>query len=162
MAKVLVTVIALISACAIALGAVPVPGTAAATMDGVLSSFGLHRLVVNQPSDTGDRQLQTAFERQQSNLQVKAYGTVDRLLPDDREGSQHQRFIVRMPSGLTILIAHNIDLAPRVQSIRKGDSIRFFGEYEWTSQGGVVHWTHADPNGHHVDGWIEHRGKRYQ
>ncbi|MCQ8888523.1 DUF3465 domain-containing protein [Pseudoalteromonas carrageenovora] len=26
----------------------------------------------------------------------------------------------------------------------------------------VVHWTHKDPNGYHVGGWLKHKGKIYQ
>lgn len=109
-----------------------------------------------------DEVLQQAYKNRQSNLQISATGTVTRILPDDLKGSRHQKFLVRMSSGLTILIAHNIDLAPRIGSLEKGDSISFNGEYEWNSKGGVVHWTHHDPRGRHTDGWLMHKGHKYQ
>lgn len=109
-----------------------------------------------------DEALQQAYKNRQSDLQISATGTVTRILPDDLEGSRHQKFILRMPSGLTILVAHNIDLAPRISSLEEGDSIRFNGEYEWNSKGGVVHWTHHDPRGRHADGWLMHKGQKYQ
>jgi hypothetical protein len=87
---------------------------------------------------------------------------VERVLSDDREGSRHQRFILRLNSGQTLLVAHNIDLAPRVDGLSKGDRVELYGEYEWNERGGVVHWTHRDPRGNHPHGWISHRGKRYQ
>ena len=59
-------------------------------------------------------------------------------------------------------MAHNIDLAPKIKGLKKGDTVGFNGEYEWTEQGGVIHWTHHDPAKHHVDGWLEHQGQRYQ
>lgn len=114
------------------------------------------------PVEESDRVLQEAFDRQHSDLQIEGQGRISRILSDDLEGSRHQRFIVRLQSGQTVLIAHNIDLAPKIASIREGDEVRFFGEYEWNPQGGVIHWTHKDPDGQHVDGWIEHRGQRYQ
>ncbi|QOY51204.1 DUF3465 domain-containing protein [Candidatus Sulfurimonas baltica] len=40
-------------------------------------------------------------------------GDVIRVLSDDNTGSRHQRFIIRLSSGQTLLIAHNIDLAPK-------------------------------------------------
>ena len=84
------------------------------------------------------------------------------LMPDDDHGTRHQKFIVKAESGLTLLVAHNIDLAPRIKHLRQGDRIRLFGEYEWSQKGGVFHWTHHDPNGRHIGGWIDYQGKRYQ
>ena len=97
-----------------------------------------------------------------SGQQVQGDGTVIRLLSDDNDGSRHQRFIIRLDSGRTLLVAHNIDLAPRIEALRKGDRVGFFGQYEWNDKGGVIHWTHRDPQGQHVPGWIEHAGRRYQ
>jgi hypothetical protein len=93
---------------------------------------------------------------------VQGSGTVTRILSDDTDGSRHQRFILRIASGRTLLIAHNIDLAPRIGSLRTGDTVAFYGEYEWNDKGGVIHWTHHDPQGHHVGGWLEHNGRRYE
>lgn len=103
-----------------------------------------------------------AFSTQESNSQISGQGVVTRLLADDNKGSRHQKFIIMLPSGQTLLIAHNIDLAPRINSLRVGDSIQFYGEYEWNERGGVVHWTHQDPSGTHQTGWLQHEGKRYQ
>ena len=97
-----------------------------------------------------------------SGQQVQSRGTVTRVLSDDNDGSRHQRFILRIASGRTLLIAHNIDLAPRIGSLRTGDTVAFYGEYEWNDKGGVIHWTHHDPQGHHVGGWLEHNGRRYE
>ena len=106
--------------------------------------------------------LESAFEDRRSNVQVKGQGTVIRVLSDDNKGSRHQRFIIRLNSGQTLLVAHNIDIAPRIPSLKKGDTVAFYGEYEWNSQGGVIHWTHRDPNGQHVGGWLYHQGEKYQ
>ena len=95
-------------------------------------------------------------------MQVEGQGEVTRILPDDNNGSRHQRFILRLADGHTVLIAHNIDLAPRVKNLNTGDSIAFYGEYEWNEKGGVIHWTHRDPAGRHVNGWLKHQGKTYQ
>jgi hypothetical protein len=97
-----------------------------------------------------------------SGRQVSGTGTVDRVLSDDNDGSRHQRFILRLSSGRSVLVAHNIDLAPRIRSIAQGDSVSFYGQFETNDRGGVIHWTHRDPQGRHVDGWLEHNGRRYQ
>ena len=104
----------------------------------------------------------SAFEEHKSGIQAEGNGSVIKILPDDNDGSRHQRFILKLDSGQTLLIAHNIDLAPRISSLRKGDAVSFYGVYEWNSKGGVVHWTHHDPSGRHVAGWLQHNGKTYQ
>jgi uncharacterized protein DUF3465 len=97
-----------------------------------------------------------------SGERVEVSAVVERVLPDDNDGSRHQRFIVKLPSGQTLLIAHNIDLAPRVAGLARGDTVSFAGIFEPNNKGGVVHWTHHDPSGRHPGGWIEHDGQRYQ
>ena len=87
---------------------------------------------------------------------------VDRVLSDDNEGSRHQRFILRLASGQTLLIAHNIDIAPRIEALRSGERVAFYGQYEWSAEGGVIHWTHHDPDGQHDSGWLKYNGMVYQ
>lgn len=103
-----------------------------------------------------------AFEQQRSDLQVRLVGTVERVLTDDEHGGRHQRFIMRLSNDQTVLVAHNIDLAPRVPAMQSGEPVSVYGEYEYNPLGGVVHWTHRDPANRHPHGWIEYRGKRYQ
>ncbi|HMU65696.1 MAG TPA: DUF3465 domain-containing protein [Cellvibrionaceae bacterium] len=110
----------------------------------------------------GNGAIDQAFEQGRSDLQVTGRGTVFKVLADDNDGSRHQKFLVRLPSGLTVLIAHNIDLAPRINNLKVSDSIEFYGEYEWNEKGGVVHWTHRDPKGRHPAGWLKHKGQKYQ
>ncbi|MES2626226.1 MAG: DUF3465 domain-containing protein [Pseudomonadota bacterium] len=103
-----------------------------------------------------------AWQKQIGNLQAEGTGLVSRILADDITGDAHQRFIVRLRSGQTLLVAHNIDLAPRVPSLKVGDEVAFYGEYEWSAEGGVMHWTHHDPDGKHIAGWIKYKGVTYQ
>jgi hypothetical protein len=113
---------------------------------------------VSSAADT----IHQAYTNHQSSIQVKGEGRVIRLLKDDLKGSRHQRFILRLPSGQTVLVAHNIDLSPRINGLQKGDIVRFYGQYEWNNKGGIIHWTHHDPNGRHINGWLEHSGRTYQ
>jgi hypothetical protein len=105
--------------------------------------------------------LKRAFENQQSNIQVKQVGRIAKILRDDNHSPRHQRFIVEFGSGHKILIAHNIDLAAKVEGLKEGEEICFYGEYEWNNRGGVVHWTHRDPKGLHPDGWLLYAGNKY-
>lgn len=102
------------------------------------------------------------FEERASGVMVEGSGRVEVVLSDDRKGSQHQRFLLETEPGFTILVSHNIDLAPRVAGIARGDTVAFRGQYEWNEKGGVVHWTHHDPGGRRPGGWLEHEGRTYR
>ena len=111
---------------------------------------------------TSDNAIGRAFATGASGIQVEGEGTVIRVLPDDLNGSRHQRFIVQLASGQTLLLTHNIDIASRIDGLEVGDGVRFNGEYVWNEKGGVIHWTHHDPRGRHVAGWVIHNGKTYK
>jgi hypothetical protein len=102
-----------------------------------------------------------AFEKRQGNIQVKQAGQVIKMLREDNHGPRHQRFIVQLASGQKILIAHNIDLASKVEDLKEGEIVSFCGEYEWNNKGGVVHWTHHDPRRSHPDGWLYYNNRKY-
>jgi hypothetical protein len=102
-----------------------------------------------------------AFQGRRSGVMVEGVGKVTRILADDREGSRHQRFILLLESGQTLLVSHNIDLAERVP-IRPGDRLELRGQYEWNDRGGVVHWTHHDPEGRRNGGWIRLGDREYR
>ncbi len=111
---------------------------------------------------TSDRILARAFKMKTSGFMVKFHGTVIRKLPDDTVGSRHQRFIVRLDSGQTLLIAHNLDLAPRVSHLGIKTTVTIYGEYVWNGEGGIVHQTHHHPDGSKGGGWILHKGVVYR
>ena len=112
--------------------------------------------------NTGTACIQQAYQQRQSDIQVQGAGEVTAILKDDNKGSRHQKFILELNNGHTVLIAHNIDLALRISNIQKGDVVEFFGEYEYSEKGGVIHWTHHDPSRKHVNGWLKHQGRTYQ
>jgi hypothetical protein len=103
-----------------------------------------------------------AFANRERGVAVEGRGRVEKLLGDDSLGDRHQRFILRLPSGQTVLVTHNIDLAPRVEPLAVGDTVAFRGEYEWNDKGGIVHWTHHDPAGRHPGGWLKHEGRTFE
>ena len=103
-----------------------------------------------------------AFGAHRNLPQVQGSGVVVKVLKDDTNGLQHQKFLLKVSDNITILIAHNIDLAPRVDDIHEGDTVSFKGEYIYTPKGGTVHWTHKDPRGNHAAGWLEHKAKKYE
>ena len=119
----------------------------------------------SNPQTKAQKGLETisdAFVHQRSSVQVQASGKVKAILTADKKGSRHQRFILTLGNGLTVLVVHNIDLAPPIKDLKKGDTVQFNGEYEYNPEGGVIHWTHRDPKGVHENGWLKHSGKIYQ
>ena len=81
-------------------------------------------------------------------------------MSDDNEDSRHQRFIIDIGDRQTLLIAHNLDLAGRVP-VGMGDRVYVRGMYEWNDLGGLLHWTHHDPQGSEDGGWIRYRRRIY-
>ena len=102
-----------------------------------------------------------AYGKGDSGTFIEETGFVRRLLSDDDDDSPHQRFIVRLRNGQTLLIAHNLDLADRVP-LGLGDRVHFRGMYEWNDLGGLVHWTHDDPQGIEEGGYVRYRKRIYR
>lgn len=113
---------------------------------------------VEQPKNSA---LIEAFQGKKSNLFVEGSGVVKKLLPEDNKGSRHQKFLVTISDEQTLLFAHNIDLSKSIPLV-VGDTIEFRGEYVYNPKGGVMHWTHHDPQAKIEGGWIKHNGQIYQ
>ena len=114
------------------------PGRIAKTLSAlVLVAIGAFAYSHYQPAwpERPDSQATTSprIGEQADHTQVRGAGIVSRVLADDDNGSRHQRFILRLPSGQTLLMAHNIDLAPRIANLREGDTVEFSGEYVWNA-----------------------------
>ncbi|MDQ7012790.1 MAG: DUF3465 domain-containing protein [Planctomycetota bacterium] len=109
----------------------------------------------------GAKMVERLFAEERSGVMVTVEAEVVHVLPDDNDGSRHQRFLIELSPERTLLVAHNIDLAERVP-LDKGDTILLHGQYEWSEKGGVLHWTHHDPGNRREGGWIEHEGVRYE
>lgn len=93
---------------------------------------------------------------------IHGVGKVYRLLPDDREGIPHQKFLIRTSEGSSLMVVHNIKLAPRIDDIAVGDLVEYCGEFVDNDKGGLVHWTHHDPDGDRLGGWLIHGGRIYK
>ena len=95
-------------------------------------------------------------------MEVTADGTVVRLLPDRPSSTgTHEQFIIKLSSqNLTIEVEHNISIAARVP-VQVGDHVVVHGEYIWNPEGGLIHFTHHDPQGTHEGGYIVDQGKTY-
>jgi len=109
-----------------------------------------------------DPAILAAIRDQRSHIWGEAAGVVSRLIKDDTEGSPHQRFLVRLESGTTLLVAYNLELAPRIAPLAVGDTLVLRGEYLWNDKGGVMHWVHRDPSGKQPGGWVRVHGQEFR
>lgn len=117
--------------------------------------------VPSAPSAT-DPQILSAIARHRSHVWGVATGVVERLLEDDHKGIPHQRFILSLSTGSTVLVEYNLDLSPRIADLALGDTVTVRGEYLWNDQGGMIHWVHHDPSGAPGGGWVQVHGRKYQ
>ena len=124
-------------------------------------AYGSSHFSCSKPGTLGETALGQAHDQQLSDVLVQGEGRVKLVMGDDTRGSRHQHLLIEVPQGFTVKLAHNIDLAPRVPAV-VGESLEFRGVYEFNEKGGVVHWTHKDPDGKHPGGWIRHRGRVYE
>ena len=102
------------------------------------------------------------FQNHRSQVEVTADATVVQVLPD-RTGPSgpHEQFIIRLTSGdLTVLVEHNLSVGRRAP-VAVGDRVIVHGEYIWNAQGGLIHFTHHDPEGRHEGGFIQENGMTY-
>lgn len=107
------------------------------------------------------KKIRAAREDYNSRFWMSTEATVIKNLKDDTKGSQHQKFLIELAPDITLLVAHNIDLAPRAP-VSRGDRIKIKGRYEWNNRGGVLHWTHHDPKGKKEGGWIYADNRYYK
>lgn len=112
-------------------------------------------------AESGIVAIADAIAEKKSGLIVQGFAAVKSVLPDDADNGKHQNFIVSLENGRTFSVSHDVDVAPRVP-LKQADLIEFRGQYDWNDQGGIVHWTHHDPDMNHQDGWIKLNGKVYR
>ncbi len=94
-----------------------------------------------------------------SAVEVIASGTIARLLGTYNSGSgSHEGFVVRS-GALTIRVENNTTITGDIP-LSKDEPISLQGQYECND--GVIHWTHHDPRGRHISGFIEAGGKTYR
>ncbi len=116
------------------------------------------------PARAGAPTVESLYQGRQSGTWLVTSGRVERLLPDDTKTSDgsdmHQKFLLQT-GAITVLVAHNISIAPRVP-LKVGDEITLRGQYEWSEKGGTIHFTHHPKYANKNSGWIDHAGKRYE
>lgn len=85
--------------------------------------------------------VENAFAQKINRVPITATGRVIKLLPDDTDATPHQKFIIEIHSGHTILVSHNLLRAYRMP-VKIGDRVEVRGTYIWNRFGGLLHNTH--------------------
>lgn len=111
-----------------------------------------------QPSQQGILEAQA---EQLRKVEVELTARVCRMLPTDNEGLRHQKFLIRLTNGTTVLVANDLTMGQMVPC-HPGDILDLKGEYIWTKRGGVLHWTHHSDTSEHPGGWIRLGSQTYQ
>ena len=88
-------------------------------------------------------------------------GTITRYLGTRySESGEHEGFLVQTTgSNAPLKIEDNVNITGFIP-LRRGDAIELQGQYECND--GVIHWTHRDPSGRHVAGYVIVNGRRFQ
>lgn len=104
-------------------------------------------------------QAMASCARGASSVAVVASGTVAQLLGTySSPTGQHEGFTLRSKA-MTIRIEDNVSITGPIP-LSKGEPVTLQGQYECND--GVIHWTHRDPRGRHIGGYIEAGGKIYR
>lgn len=97
-------------------------------------------------------------------VEVIAQGTVLGIL-GTRGGpsGEHEGFLLKLNEQCDLLlrVETNVDITGPVP-LQTGEVVTVKGQFEDDPEGGVIHWTHHDPSGRHVSGYVEADGKIYE
>jgi hypothetical protein len=89
--------------------------------------------------------------------QVLVEGTVTKILPEDKAGLPHQKYLINA-YGVKLQIVSNLEFGKA--PVQVGSKVQVCGEYI-NAEGGMIHWTHFDPHGNHPDGYTVLDGQLY-
>jgi hypothetical protein len=116
-----------------------------------------------QPEQPDNAQACTAYAASAQRQEVIVKGTVADLLGTAQGPSgEHEGFLLKLTQQCDLLlrVEVNTDITGPIP-LHAGETAIVKGEYETDPTGGVIHWTHHDPQGRHVGGYIVAAGKTY-
>ena len=130
----------------------------------VLLGFGVASQVWQAPSsynaEPGFRVLADAYLNKKSGMMAEVQGQVTRLIMDEEESARVQKFVICAISGQSRLVTHDLSRSDRVP-VAIGDKVMVRGEYVWSEPGGTLICPTRDNGSGGRNGWIEHKGERY-
>ena len=96
-----------------------------------------------------------------AHTEIHVSGTITRYLGTRySESGEHEGFLVQTTgSNAPLKIEDNVNITGFIP-LRRGDAVELQGQYECND--GVIHWTHRDPSGRHIAGYVIVNGRRFQ
>ncbi len=130
---------------------------------GYQAAFGAPVSIANpaQNIQASQQGILDAQAQHMRKVEVELIAQVIRLLPTDENGLRHQKFLIRLTNGTTVLVANDLSMGQQVP-LNPGDIVEIKGEFIWTRRGGVLHWTHHTDEASHPGGWIRLGNQTYQ
>jgi len=127
----------------------------------LLSSAGCSGAVTEKPDNA---HVCALYASGTSGAEVLAEGTVvAELGTSNGPSGEHEGFLLRLTRqcDLMLRVETNVDITGPVP-LRPGETVIVKGQFEDDPTGGVIHWTHHDPEGRHVAGYVLAGGKYYE
>ena len=141
------------------MGSTPVASARAALVATICASFCA--CATSQAPD--DAVVCATYSAQRSGVEVVAQGRITRIFGvQPGRTSPHEGFLFRLDSGcaLVVRVEVNTDFTGTIP-LSIGQRVLVKGEYEYYPAGGVIHWAHRDPRGHHENGYVDAGGTLY-
>jgi hypothetical protein len=117
-----------------------------------------------QAEQPNNAQICSLYASGSGGVEVIGHGTVLGVLGTrDGPAGEHEGFLLKLDQqcDLLVRVETNVDITGPVP-LQMGDVVTVKGQFEDDVNGGVIHWTHHDPSGRHVAGYVEADGKFYQ
>jgi hypothetical protein len=117
-----------------------------------------------QTEQPNNAQVCSLYASGSSGVEVIAQGTVLGVLgTNEGPSGEHEGFLLglKQDCDLMLRVETNVDITGPVP-VQDGQVVTVKGQFEDDAEGGVIHWTHHDPSGRHVAGYVEIAGKLYQ
>jgi len=114
------------------------------------------------PTASGLGDAQRACTSGASHVEVHLTGSITRYLGTRSSASGvHEGFLVTVSSApaSVLTVEDNVNMTGFIP-LRRGDAVELQGQYECND--GVIHWTHHDPAGRHIAGYVIVNGRRFQ
>lgn len=136
-------------------------GRAALALTLLAALFGCGTGTAEQPDN---KRICGAYAGHLTDGEVIANGVVREVLGMRRgPNGDHEGFLLQLDGDCDLLlrVETNTDITGQIP-ISGGQRVTVKGVYVFNAMGGLIHWTHHDPAGRHVNGYVKIGDRLYQ